>query len=572
MSSLATMAEKPGFANQEQSNQRLAQHPVLQAVASALLLWLAFPPVDAGHLVWLALVPLFLIVQETGRRSRSYYLAAWAGGQIFWMLAIEWVRRTDPSAWLAWVAMASFLALWWPLFLFLARWGTLRLRLPLMLVAPTAWVALEFVRAHALTGFPWYFLAHSQYRYPVLIQTSDLVGVYGLSFAIALLNAFLVEMIRGFRVAQAGRGGRISRRILVRGAAVLAILGGIAGYGVLRTRTADFRPGPRLALLQSNLTQELKMSRRGEMVVQTYIGLIDRALESAPAPDLIVWPETSFPYKFITFDPKLGEEALAALVRKVTPKETLDDWKREQEAVNRILHTIADRAGVPMVVGGTTNDFTPEGFARYNSALLIRPNDRTVAHYHKLHLVPFGEYVPLLQTFPWLTRLTPYHDDYVPSLVFGKEPKWLDQGGVRYATAICFEDSVPHVVRRFFAEAPDGRQPDVLLNISNDGWFHGSAELDSHLAVSVFRAVENRVPMARAVNTGISALIDGNGKILAQLPKLKEEVLIGVVPLDDRRSFYSIWGDWFAVSLLLLTLAMIPASFLRRRSTETLAS
>jgi apolipoprotein N-acyltransferase len=403
-----------------------------------------------------------------------------------------------------------------------------------------------------------------------LIQTSDLIGVYGLSFAIALLNAFFVEIFR-FSVPVLARGGKIlSRPLIAQVVAVVLVLGGMLAYGVFRTRTADFRPGPRLALLQSNLTQELKMSRRGDMVVQTYIRLIDRALESTPPPDLIVWPETSFPYKFITFDPTLGDEALAALVRKVTPKETLADWKREQVAVNRILHTIADQAGVPMLIGGTTNDFTPEGYARYNSALLVRPNEKSVDYYHKLHLVPFGEYVPLLQTFPWLTRLTPYHDDFIPSLAFGKQPRWLDQGDVRYATAICFEDSVPHVVRRFFAEAPEGRQPDVLLNISNDGWFHGSSELDSHLAVSVFRAVENRVPMARAVNTGISALIDGNGKILAQLPKLKEEVLIGIVPLDDRRSLYSVWGDWFAALLLILTVAMLPANLLRR-STATVA-
>ena len=178
--------------------------------------------------------------------------------------------------------------------------------------------------------------------------------------------------------------------------------------------------------------------------------------------------------------------------------------------------------------------------------------------------MPFGEYVPLIQSFPWLTRLTPYHDDYIPSLAFGTQPTWLNLGTTRYATAICFEDSLSHVVRRFFAEAPDDHQPDVLLNISNDGWFHGSSELDSHLAVSVFRAVENRVPMARAVNTGISAIIDGNGKILAQLPKLKEDVLIRVMPLDDRRSFYSAWGDWFPACLLIFILMMIPAGLLRR--------
>lgn len=564
MSSVASPSSAPKVMNHEYGGRRSVPHPVALGIVSALLLWTAFPPADAGHLVWFALVPLFLLVQEGQRSRRSLYLGAWLGGLVFWLLAIEWVRRTDPTAWLAWVVMATFLSLWWPVFLLLARWGTLRVRLPLMLIAPTTWVALEYLRAHLLTGFPWYYLAHSQYRYPLIIQTADLTGAYGLSFAIALANAFVAERIRAAVSPSGVSRPRIRSATVAQIATIATVLGGIVLYGVFRVQTSAFRPGPRLALLQSNIGQNLKMERRGETIVQTYIKLIDRALEAEPLPDLIVWPETAFPYRFITFDPNLSREALEALVHKVTPKESLADWKHEQTVVDRILHTIADRAGVPMLVGATTNDFTTSGYARYNSALLLRPGTKKVDHYHKLHLVPFGEYVPLIRSFPWLTRLTPYHDDYIPSLAFGLAPTWLELGETRYATAICFEDSVPHVVRRFFAEAPGRRQPDVLLNISNDGWFHGSSELDSHLAVSVFRAVENRVPMARAVNTGISAMIDGNGKILAQLPKLKEDVLIGVAPLDDRQSLYSSYGDWFAGLCLLGTVVLIPAGLWSR--------
>ena len=184
--------------------------------------------------------------------------------------------------------------------------------------------------------------------------------------------------------------------------------------------------------------------------------------------------------------------------------------------------------------------------------------------YHKLHLVPFGEYVPLIETFPWLTVLTPYRNGYVPSLNFGREPNSLAIGPYRIAAAICFEDTVPHVVRRFFHEAPDGRQPDVLLNLSNDGWFHGSSELDMHLAVSVFRAIENRVPLARAVNTGISALVDGNGEIRDTLPRQTESVLTVDVPLDDRTSLYTVCGDWLGLSCLAVTIGLVPMGLLRR--------
>ena len=118
-------------------------------------------------------------------------------------------------------------------------------------------------------------------------------------------------------------------------------------------------------------------------------------------------------------------------------------------------------------------------------------------------------------------------------------------------------------MRRFFDEREAGHPPDLLINQSNDGWFHGSAEHDMHLAVSIFRAIENRVPLARAVNTGVSAFIDGNGRILDSLPKLREGVLTGTIPLDDRTSLYSSWGDWLGLSCLAITIGLVPLAWTR---------
>jgi apolipoprotein N-acyltransferase len=193
----------------------------------------------------------------------------------------------------------------------------------------------------------------------------------------------------------------------------------------------------------------------------------------------------------------------------------------------------------------------------------------SVQSFHKIHLVPFGEYVPLIETFPWLVALTPYHGTHIPSLSFGPGPTWMEMGNYRLATAICFEDTVPHVVRRFFSETKDGRQPDLLLNMSNDGWFCvpkggeyvGSEEQEMHLAVSVFRAIENRVPLARAANTGVSAIVDGNGRVVKSLGTMKHDVLSGEVPLDDRTSFYSARGDWLGQSCLAVTIGLVPLAF-----------
>jgi apolipoprotein N-acyltransferase len=228
------------------------------------------------------------------------------------------------------------------------------------------------------------------------------------------------------------------------------------------------------------------------------------------------------------------------------------------------MNGLADQLGVPMLVGTITYEFRPSGVSRFNSAILFEPGGKTETSYHKLHLVPFGEYVPLIGTFPWLTRLTPYHGEYVPSLAFGPRPAWFGLKGLRFATAICFEDTVPQVVRRFFTEADNGRRPDFLVNVSNDGWFHGSSELDMHLAISVFRAVEHRVPLARAVNTGGTAIIDGNGSVLRSLPKLKEDVLTGELPLDGRISLYTLWGDWLPLTCLAITIGIVPLVAVRK--------
>ena len=216
---------------------------------------------------------------------------------------------------------------------------------------------------------------------------------------------------------------------------------------------------------------------------------------------------------------------------------TAADWIDKKQKVAEYLHDLTDRAGVPMLVGAILYDHRPGGYSKYNAAILFEPLVRSVQAYNKIHLVPFGEFIPLLDTLPWLTIFTPYRNGYVPSLNFGKDPLILSLGPYRMAIGICFEDTVPHVIRRFFRESESGRQPDMLINLSNDGWFHGSTELDMHLAVSVFRTIEHRVPLARAVNTGISALIDGNGEIRDTLPRLTESVLSVTVPLDDRTSF-----------------------------------
>lgn len=555
------------------ASARAGAHPAVLGLASGVLLWFAFPPAGWSWLGWIALVPLFLLVPST--RSRlSLYFGAWLGGLAFWLLALNWILCIDPAAALGWILMAAVLSTLWPVFLALARLAVLRLKLPLMIAAPIVWVALEYVRAYMLTGFPWYYLAHSQYRILPVIQVADFAGALGLSLIMAAVTAFGVDALTLPLLRPTPRGPRLTRAMARRTGALLIILAATVGYGFFRLDTARFEPGPTVALLQSNMLQRQKQKKplTADDILTIFKHLIEKAWAAEVKPDLLVWPETAFPLQYIEIDPKLSPDEFARQVHAYDPEGTPAYWTGRRDEVNKILHGWTDGIKIPMMVGISTCHFRPGGLNRYNAAMLLEPGKTTTQSYHKLHLVPFGEYVPLLQTFPWLTGLTPYRNGYVPSLTFGGVPSWFEQGRYRYATAICFEDTVPQVTRRLFAEIPDGRSPDVLLNLSNDGWFttqdennvvHASSEQEMHLAGSVFRAVEHRVPLARAANTGISAVIDGNGKVIASLPGAKEDVLVAMVPLDPRTGLYTRWGDWVGLFCLAVTIGLIPLAWSR---------
>jgi len=535
-------------------------HPVWLGLLSGLLLWLAFPPAEWSGAAWVALGPLFLLAVSQ-RRTALIYLGAWVGGFAFWLLAIHWIWWTDDSAWLGWVVMAAFLSLWWPGFVFLVRFARRRLNLPMIVSGPILWVALEYIRAYVLTGFPWYYLAHSQYRWIYLTQISDFAGALGLSFLMVMVNALWVDLLTLplFRTRTGGSfWTRLTLPLQVR--LIMVVLGvlGTLAYGIYRVESASFRPGPRVAMLQTSeiIRFDSDQNRSDADTVAELERLIRAAVAEKTTPDLILWPETAYPYGYPSIEPGLGMARLDQLVKEIHPDSIGADWSLKRDRVTEYFDYVMKTTRVPMIVGSTIYEFKNSGYSKFNAALLFQPG-LPVQIYHKLHLVPFGEYVPLLETFPWLIRLTPYRGTRLHFLDHGAKPAWFELGPYRLATAICFEDTLPQLVRQFFAESPDGKQPDLLVNISNDGWFKTTSEHEMHLAVSVFRCIENRVPMARAVNTGVSAMIDGNGRVVASLEKLKAQVLTATTPLDDRVSLYSQWGDWLGQFCLASTIGLL---------------
>lgn len=535
----------------------------------------------SGPLAWIALVPLILLVRPAIAPKRLY-LATYLAGLAAWVVLLQWMRLGDPAMYIAWIALAIYVAFYFPLFVALARAAVHQFHVPLTLAVPVVWVGLEYCRAYIFTGFSWYYLGHTQYRWVELIQVSDLVGAYGVSFVVAMGNACVaclipVGALRALSMiseteteAATLRAASDSRRQFAAVACTIGLFAAVLVYGYARRSQADFQEGPRVALVQCNFPTSIKHDpAEARKIFERHFRLTGVAVQHQP--DLIVWPETMYRDPLMVSPPEMTQTEFMRSAPRVPP----EVWRAS--AVPQQLASLSKQAGAALVIGVDTFATEPEFFAHYNSAAFIRPDAGLAARYDKVHRVLFGEYVPLQDTLPFLAAFSPFSAE--DGLTAGDGPVAFEHKNWRYAPIICFEDTVPHLVREFVAAtdctSDGGGQVDCLVNLTNDGWFHGSSELDQHLITSLFRCVECRVPMVRAVNTGISAVIDGDGVVvepdvlkIAQADsqgrittqdavsmrnpetglwwKQVDALLVDSIPLDNRTSLYVAWGDWFA--------------------------
>lgn len=532
---------------------------------TALLMWGAFTPLDFGPLAWLCLVPLLTLVRIE-RPVRRMYLAVYAGGFAFWLCTLQWMRLGDPTMYVAWLALAAYLAFYFPIFVGLTRSAVWKLRVPLTLAAPIVWVGLELARGYLLTGFSWYYLAHSQHRWIELIQLSDVVGAYGVSFLVALHAGCATELVPAAWIARLGLLAPAAttsaicspslRGRVVRVVGCLTLLSAALTYGYVRRSGTEFRAGPRVALIQGNVISAVKHDpEEWPRIQKRHEWLTGQAVKERP--DLIIWPETMFRWPLFDTPLDVSDEQLQAAHRD----KPIAQLRQTQTPVRSKLARMAQMAGAALVIGLERIDADREHFRVYNSAVLVRSDGTLTGRYDKLHRVMFGEYIPLVETFPWLKKLTPFGEGF--GISAGETSAVFECQGFRFSPIICFEDTVPQLVRGIMnattESTPAGpRRVDFLVNLTNDGWFHGSSELDQHLITAAFRCVECRTPMVRAVNTGISAFIDGDGVVRKQAvglktkePKLDEAVVVDTVPLDSRQSLYLAGGDWFAGTCLV---------------------
>lgn len=562
---------------------------------SGLLMWLSFTPVNASPLAWIAPLPLLLLVRIEQRTSRMY-LAIYATSLITQLSMLQWMRLGDPMMVPAWIALSVYLALYTVAFVAISRIAVHRWSVPLAVAAPITWTGLEYLRAHALTGFAWYFLGHSQYRWLELIQISDLVGAYGVSFVLVMSASAVALMIPHswlirLRLVLPSTGPTTASGLtlsqLVQIAASFAVFASTLGYGFARRAQAEFTPGPRVALIQGNFVASLRQESPPEdEIYLTHLRLNARAVREHA--QIIVWPEAMFPWPLLSAAEGLTDDQLQELAPMVNPTMWRDG------TVRSYLTEESQRSGAALIFGINSAAATAQGIEQRNSAVFVRPDLGIAGRYDKLHLVPFGEYIPLRNALPVLKAFSPFRES--GGLMAGTQPTVFEYRDWRLAPIICFEDTVPHLVRDIVAsgsESDRGKQVDVLVNMTNDGWFHGSSELDQHLITAAFRSVECRTPMVRAVNTGISAVIDGDGAIrepdvfidgdtrknMNRPPRTSTRdpqtgawhkqlnaALIDTVPLDGRRSLYVRYGDWFAMlcaagSFFAAMSVLIPGNF-----------
>lgn len=514
------------------------------AATGGALLWAALPPLGIAPLAWIAPVPWLVLVLRNELVGRRPYVAIYVAALVFWFGAIHWLRLPHPALYFGWLALAAYLACYLPTFVALSRVAVHGLGVPLWLAAPAVWTGLELARAHVMTGFLMGSIAHTQARWPLLIQTGDLAGEYAVDFLIVLVAASLASAIYPRRRPLA----------LVPGGLALAAA---LGYGYWRLEhTGTLERGEieqrRIALIQGNSLADWKMdAAKQTQIMDQYVSLseqaVDRARQSGARPiDLIVWPETMFRSAnrtgLVTF-----EEGYPL------PKDIGRTTEEIVAAPRAELAALVARLGAPILVGidriyfpsagaPASRDEVP-GFQGFNSSVMVDGAGQIVGTYDKQHLVMFGEYVPFAKWFPLLNEIS----SVTGSVEAGAEPASFELHGVYYSPNICYETAIPHVIRRqVSALAGAGRTPDVLVNLTNDAWYWGSSELDMHLACGIFRAVETRTPLVIAANGGISAWIDAQGRVRAESPKQRPDVILADVELRAMQSPYVRFGDWLA--------------------------
>jgi len=507
---------------------------VLLAVFSGILLALSFPKFGHPAFAWMALTPLLVVLGGPVSTRRAFVLGLTAGlvyfgGTLYWLTSVMTMYGGLP-AWVAVPLNAAFVAY---LALFPAICAMVMRRLVMahgaqaLMAAPLVWVATELGRAHIMTGFPWVLVGYSQTSVLPVAQLSSLLGVYGVSALVVGVSA--AAAVVAVSVGDKKTWGPASAGPYVPAAVMLALVVGVTVWGGLRVARTEWTSAGdpvRVGLIQGNVDQAQKWDPAlSASIFRDYLRLTTQAIREGA--QLVLWPESSTPFRFD------DDPASADLIR-----------------------TIARQARVPILVG---SDQVDRGSAAkyYNAAFLVGDDGATVGVYRKMHLVPWGEYVPLRRVLFFVGPLVETVSDFSPG---DRAVVWPVRGH-SMSTAICYEIVYPDLVRRFVVGGSE-----LLTTITNDAWFGATSAPLQHFEQASMRAIETGRYLVRAANTGISGIVDPYGRVLARSEIYQSAVVVGDARFLQTMTLYTRIGDVFAYACVVMTAALL---LLTRRRVRT---
>ena len=521
--------------------------PWLAAIASGALGVFCFPPFNQSWLCWFALTPLIVAVWFSGETSRRRGLRnlflGYAAGLVFFTSTFSWLGALGDLyqnfflhslSFLLSIYLAMHFAFWaWFIGFFKPTTFTASWRnLLVAFLGASAWSTHEWVRGWLFSGFSWNGLGVALHAQFPMIQAAEFTGVVGLSFAIAFSN--IIAVTTPIRLYLEARSHQMRPHFDL----TLTMVGIVAlvAFGLHRIQIPSPAKTTRVAAVQANVPQLQKFDPQfASQVFDKFQRLSELAVRTNPPPALLVWPESSMP----------------------------DPVRDENGSSYRFVSDFAASTKTDLMLG--TLDF--ENRHDYNAALLVSNNGARIQIYRKVHLVPFGEYIPLRHSFPLFAAIA---STWVPGdFTAGTEQTvfTLIDSDVRAAPLICFEDTVGDLVRRFVLN-----DANVLVDVTNDGWFLHSSGSKQHLANAIFRCVENRRPMVRAANTGVTCFVNEFGRVTQILQDdtgntFNEGVLTGEIKVPQERhlTFYTRHGEWLAEICAVISASAIVFVFVRRR-------
>jgi apolipoprotein N-acyltransferase len=501
-------------------------HAYAYAILSGVLLIFCFPTFNLFPLAWVALVPL--IVSLWDKKPKEAFLAGMLMGVIYFFGTVYWIYHSISHygginiviSFFLVLLLSLYLSLYTGLFAVLFSMKIASSRLPALLLAPLFWVTFEFIRSYAFTGFPWSSIGYSQYGFLYAIQVADITGIYGISFLVVAVNGaiadtFIEKKRRADMPLFPGSSTFIGYSVLI----LLMFL--VFSYGYWRVHEQRIGTPLRASIIQGNIDQAKKWEPAyQEEVITVYKDLTAQAVASSPS--LVIWPETALPFYF-GYDTARTDDLLAF-----------------QRHMNTYL-----LFGTVMVKQPPT-DGLPALLT--NSVVLLDRGGNISYLYDKIHLVPFGEYVPLRNILFFVDKLVAGIGDYSP----GDKLIKANTGFGSFGTFVCYEIIFPGLVRKFFS-----KEGDFIVTITNDAWFGKTTGPYQHFSMAVFRAIENRKPILRAANTGISGFIDSNGRIVMATPLFDRRIQTVDIITDRTRSFYSRYGDLFSYLCIVVSLLFL---------------